>query len=92
MIMLRLKSKQIELSSTKMIPLLDNIILIDTEQIEMLNKEINRLSKNKISILRKSLEEKQKIEAELIEMDILQKEIEESLTESLVLTRLKVSK
>lgn len=90
--MLRLKSKQIELSSTKMIPLLDNIILIDTEQIEMLNKEINRLSKNKISILRKSLEEKQKIEAELIEMDILQKEIEESLTESLVLTRLKVSK
>ena len=92
MIMLRLKSKQIELSSTKMIPLLDNIILIDTEQIEMLNKEINRLSKNKISILRKSLEEKQRIEAELIEMDILQKEIEESLTESLVLTRLKVSK
>lgn len=90
--MLRLKSKQIELSSTKMIPLLDNIILIDTEQIEMLNKEINRLSKNKISILRKSLEEKQRIEAELIEMDILQKEIEESLTESLVLTRLKVSK
>lgn len=71
MIMLRLKSKQIELNTTKMIPLLDNIILIDTEQIELLNQEINRLSKNKINILRKSLEEKQKIEAELIEMDIL---------------------
>lgn len=41
-----------------MIPLLDNIILIDTEQIELLNQEINRLSKNKINILWKSLEEK----------------------------------
>lgn len=90
--MLRLKSKQMELNPSTMIPLLDDIILLDSNQIDLLNQEVNWLSKNKINILRKSLEEKQKIEAELIEMDILEKEIEETLTESLVLTWLKVSK
>ena len=42
----------------KVIPLLNDIILVDKDDIEELNKEIIHLGKEKLDFLKKNLEEK----------------------------------
>ena len=91
-VMVRLHNEKIEITTSKVIPLLNDTILIEREEINSLNKKITDFGKKKVDSLTKHLEEKQKVETELIELKILKKEIKESLIESAILTRLKVSK
>ena len=91
-LMLRLKSETIELRTNKIIPIAEDIILIDRNEVIKLNQDIINLGSNKLALLKKSLEEKQKVENDLAELTIIEKEIKEAMVETAVLTRLKVGK
>lgn len=91
-LMLRLKSETIEIRTNKIIPIAEDIMLIDRTEVIKLNQEIVSLGSNKLALLKKSLEEKQKVESDLAELKILEQEIKEAMIETAVLTRLKVGK
>lgn len=91
-LMLRLRSEAIEIRTNKIIPIAEDIILIDRSEVSKLNSEIINLGSNKLTLLKKSLEEKQKVESDLAELKILEQEIKEAMIETAVLTRLKVGK
>ena len=91
-LMLRLNSETIEVNVDKIIPVAENVVLIDKNKINNLNREIINFGNTKVNLLKKSLEEKQKVESDLSEVRILEKEIKDALIEIMILTRLKVSK
>lgn len=91
-LMFRTCSANIEIPTNKAVFYKSDTILIDRKEINQLNKRICELGNQKVSLLIKNLEEKSKVENELEDLKMLELEVRQSIVETFVLTRLKVSK
>ena len=92
LLLIRLPYRRVELHSAKAVTLLNDAVLISSAKIHRLNEKIGEQGRLKIDRLRDNLAQKRKVESEVRELQILELEIKRALVESLLLTRLKVSK
>jgi hypothetical protein len=91
-LMMRANNENIEVSREKPIVYNLDTILIHKDSVTTINKEIVSHGNKKIDLLICNLDEKRHVEQDLNDLKRLELEIKEAMIETLILTRLKVSK
>lgn len=91
-LMMRSNNENIEVCREKPIVYNSDTILIHKNSVANINKEITSHGHKKIDLLICNLDEKRHVEQDLNDLKRLEFEIKEAMIETLILTRLKVSK
>jgi hypothetical protein len=91
-IMFRASNENIEVNRDKPVVYNEDTILIQKEGITKINKTIISNGNKKLELLLSNFDEKKHVESDLNDLKRLELEIKEAMIETLILTRLKVSK